>query len=66
MLLVAGVIAWSVRDQPHIPSAWDARVAPIADFVEKERGLDFDHPVDVEFLSPADYRKAAIGDDEQP
>ena len=65
MLLVAGVIAWSIRDQPHIPSAWDARVAPIADFVEKERGLEFDHPVEIEFLSPAEYRKAAISDDEQ-
>ena len=65
MVLVAGVIAWSIRNQPHIPSAWDARAEPIARFVEKERGLAFDHPVDIEVLDPADYRRAATGEDEQ-
>lgn len=41
-------------DLPH-PDAWDPRVAPLADFVEKARGLEFDHPVFVDFLLPEDY-----------
>ena len=39
------------------PAAWDPRVAGLARFVERERGLDFDHPVLVDFLSVADYKK---------
>ena len=39
------------------PSRWDARVAPIADEVARLRGLDFLHPVPIEYLSPADFEK---------
>ena len=37
------------------PAHWDARVVDIVHFVEQERGLTFDHPVAVEFLSEDDY-----------
>ena len=58
LLLVSGV-AWATREAgpsaPSHPAAWDPRVADLAAFVEHERGLPFDHPVFVDFLSPADY-----------
>jgi hypothetical protein len=44
------------------PSDWDARVAPIATQVASLRGLDFEHPVDVHFLSVADF-EARVGRD---
>jgi hypothetical protein len=39
------------------PSRWDPRVAPIADEVAKLRGLDFLHPVPIEYLAPAEFEK---------
>lgn len=61
LLLVAmvggGVFAYQKympQDPPH-PDAWDPQVAPLADFVERERGLTFEHPVFVDLLSDADY-----------
>jgi hypothetical protein len=39
------------------PSRWDPRVAPIADEVAQLRGLDFLHPVPIEYLSPAEFEK---------
>ena len=41
-------------DDGH-PEEWDRRVADLAAFVEDERGLTFDHPVTVEFLSDDEY-----------
>ena len=38
-------------------SGWDARVEPIAHAVEKLRGLEFEHPVPVDFLSEAAFKK---------
>ena len=54
-LLVIGAVA-VVTDQftddgPGHPDEWDPRVADLAAFVEDERGLDFDHPVYVDFLT---------------
>lgn len=37
------------------PAEWDARVAPIADFVRAERELQWVHPVYVDFLPEADF-----------
>jgi hypothetical protein len=37
------------------PAGWDPRVLPLVRFVERERGLDFDHPVYVDFLSAEEY-----------
>jgi len=48
---------------PQFPAEWDARVQPFIDFVEKTRGLEFKHPVAVYFLSPEQYRRAALGGD---
>lgn len=38
-------------------NTWDLRVLPIAKEVEKLRGLKFEHPVPVDFLSDAAFRK---------
>ena len=50
---------------PPGPSSWDPRVQPLVDFVEKERGLSFDHPVEVRFLAPARFEKAILADGEE-
>jgi hypothetical protein len=39
------------------PKAWDARVAPIAAFVEGQRRLTYKHPVRVDFLAPAVFAR---------
>ena len=36
---------------------WDRRARPLVDFVERERGLEFDHPVPIEFLSDAAWEQ---------
>ena len=46
------------------PGSWDPRVADLAAFVERARGLSFDHPVRVDFLSPAAYTAAVTTDGE--
>ncbi len=46
---------------PSYPSEWDPRVAPIADWVAQERQLEFEHPVDVNFLSEEEYRDVITG-----
>lgn len=61
-LLLIGIVAAAVvpllgHRGPGHPSRWDPRVADLAAFVEDERGLDFRHPVYVDFLTPAEYRK---------
>jgi hypothetical protein len=59
LVSVAGGAFWFATRHhgPSSPKHWDARVAPLVSFVERERGLDFDHPVDVEFLSEAAFKK---------
>ncbi len=47
---------------PAHPSKWDARVQKYVDFVEKKRGLEFQHPVYVDFL-PADEFKEQVTTD---
>jgi hypothetical protein len=37
--------------------AWDPRVQDLVRFVEGERGLTFEHPVPVEFLTPEEFRQ---------
>jgi hypothetical protein len=54
-VLVGGVRLWAaIRPSPY-PEHWDERVQPIVDVVEKRRGLEFEHPVPVEFLSNHDF-----------
>ena len=49
------------RHRQSFPKAWDPRVADIAQFVEGERGHVFHHPVAVEFLSDAAFKKKVGG-----
>jgi hypothetical protein len=41
---------------------WDPGVADLAAFVEEARGLEFDHPIPVEFLSPEEFSAEVRGD----
>lgn len=55
--LLSGIVAVAVKDGTQDPSpSWDERVAPIAEFVEQTRGLEFRHPVPVDFLPRAAFR----------
>ncbi len=44
------------------PERWDDRVAPLASIAEKERGLRFQHPVEVHFLPAAEFEKTVTSD----
>jgi hypothetical protein len=59
-----GAFILRVDDGPSHPDEWDPRVAGLAGFVEDERGLQFDHPVYVDFLSAEQYTAETTGDDE--
>lgn len=45
------------------PDEWDPRVAPLATYVEEARGLDFEHPVHVDFLSAEEYSEQTTTDE---
>ena len=64
LLLAALAIAAlrAIGTGPDHPDEWDPRVAPLAAFVEDERGLDFDDPVYVDFLTPEEYRAEATNE----
>jgi hypothetical protein len=51
--------AFVAIDSAHswFPKKWDPQIAPIADEVARLRGLDFVHPVPIEYLAPADFEK---------
>jgi hypothetical protein len=56
--LAVGIGAVAVRlrdDGVDHPDAWDPRVQDLADYVERARGLEFDHPVQVDFLTAEEY-----------
>lgn len=61
--LVAGLAYVVVKGGRSYPKAWDPRVAEIADWVARERNLDFEHKVEVEFLTPAEYKQVSSGGD---
>ena len=66
--LVLGLVVVATRvlgadSGPDHPNQWDARVLRIANFVQDERGLLFDHPVYVDFLSPDEYTKTSTDDE---
>ncbi len=46
---------------PH-PSKWDAQVQTYVDFVEKKRGLEFKHPVYVDFLPAKEFKEQVTAD----
>jgi len=56
-LAVGGVTAYQrIRpfDAPH-PDAWDPRVTELVAFVEQTRGLTFEHPIAIDFLSEEQF-----------
>lgn len=70
--LLAGVVVvaalgafgvWRHLDRPTTepaayPSSWDPRIATLASWTEQERGLQFDHPVFVDFIPEEEYAAA--------
>lgn len=66
--VVLGLVAIATKvlggdSGPDHPDQWDARVLHIANFVETERGLRFEQPVYVDFLSPSEYTATSTDDD---
>ena len=53
--LVAGSAYLVIGGKDKYPKSWDSRAAPIAAWVAKARDLDFKHPVEIDFLSAAEY-----------
>ena len=51
-------------DYDH-PAAWDARIQPYVKIAEKQRGLEFLHPVEVRFLPPAKFEKTVTTDEKE-
>jgi hypothetical protein len=47
------------------PAKWDPRLQPIAHEVEKLRGLEFEHPVEVEYLADKAFEKRVAIDEEK-
>lgn len=52
---VAGAVVVS-RRSGH-PDTWDPRVLDLVAYVERERGLAFEHPVPIDFLDDVAFRK---------
>ena len=63
--VVGGCAARSDDRRPNpYPDAWDAKIAPFAEIVEDERGLEFEHPIYVDFLSVKEFQKQVSSDEE--
>lgn len=61
LLVLNGVALATIDTGKKYPSAWDPRIAPLAAFVEDARHLRFDHPVEVRFLTPEEYKNEITG-----
>jgi hypothetical protein len=61
LLIAGGVFVLNKDDGPSHPKKWDARVLDIVHFVEAERGDRFEHPIAIDFLSEADFKKEVGG-----
>jgi hypothetical protein len=48
-----------------IDAGWDERVVDLVAFVESERGLEFEHPVDVDFLTPDEFSDEIRGREDE-
>jgi hypothetical protein len=57
-VVVAAVVVLRPDGGPPHPDEWDPRVADLAAFVAAERGLGFEHPVHVDFLTHDEYSDA--------
>lgn len=49
---------------PSHPDEWDPRVLPLVERVEELRGLDFEHPVHVDFLPVEEFREKVTSDED--
>ncbi len=56
--LAGGVAYLLLRDEDRYPSSWDDRVASLAEWTAQARGLEFEHPVKVNFLTDSEYTAA--------
>jgi hypothetical protein len=58
LVVAAAIVVPRVGDGDDGPEpvAWDPRVQDLVTFVEAERGLTFEHPVPVDFLTPDEFR----------
>jgi hypothetical protein len=61
-VLAAGIVS-AIVVEPRYPDAWDPRVADLADFVARERGLSFENPVHVDFLDDEEFRRTVTSED---
>ncbi len=59
----AGYLMLRSPDSPY-PDAWDATIEPYAEVVESLRGLEFEHPIHVDFLSVEDFQERVTADEE--
>ena len=57
---VGGLRVWAALRPSPYPENWDRRVAPLVGFVEETRGLEFEHPVSVDFLDEDEFRKELV------
>jgi hypothetical protein len=64
--LVAAVAAPGAAAATKAPDEWDRRVDRFVDFVERERGLGFEHPVKVRFLDDEAFDRALREGEEEP
>lgn len=73
LLLVAGGAAFAVvtltgdddeKSAITFPKNWDERVLPYVEIAEKERDLDFKHPVEVRFLDEKEFLADRKADEE--
>lgn len=53
-----------LRDDDLYPEEWASEVQPFVEIVEEERDLEFEHPVYVEFLPPAEFEKQVTADED--
>ncbi|HEV8297654.1 MAG TPA: hypothetical protein VGQ20_10160 [Acidimicrobiales bacterium] len=54
-LVAVGAIGVITRGDSRYPEQWDPRIQPLASFVERARGLSFEHPVYVDFSEREDF-----------
>ena len=66
-VVVLGVASWGLGAwQPFAydwPDKWDARVAKLADYVERHADFDFEHPVRTRFLGDKEFEKLVTDDE---
>src|SRR6185437_191484 len=55
--VAAGVLIGNGSSGPSYPKTWDPRIAPLAAIAAKDRGLAFEHPIYVEFLTSTQFDK---------